>query len=45
VLAPLAGRALARTLKQGPVLEAVATAAGVLIACGIWLTLAGLLRG
>jgi hypothetical protein len=45
VLAPLAGRALARTMKQGPVLEAVATAAGVLIACGIWLTLASLLRG
>jgi hypothetical protein len=44
-LAPLVGRALARTMKQGPVMEAVATAAGVLIACGLWLALASLLRG
>ena len=44
-LAPLVGRALARTMKQGPVMEAVATAAGVLIACGIWLALASLSRG
>lgn len=43
--APLVGRALARTMKQGPVMEAVATAAGVLIACGIWLLLAGVAQG
>ena len=44
-LAPLVGRALARTMKQGPVMEAMATAAGVLIACGLWLVLAGLSQG
>ena len=44
-VAPLVGRALARTMKQGPLMEAVATAAGVLIACGVWLILAGPSRG
>lgn len=44
-LAPLVGRALARTMRQGPVMEAIATAAGVLIACGLWLLLAGLAQG
>lgn len=44
-LAPLVGRALARTMKQGPVMEAVATAAGVLIAVGIWLLVAGVAQG
>ena len=44
-LAPLVGRALARTMKQGPAMEAMATGAGVLIACGLWLALAGLSRG
>jgi hypothetical protein len=44
-LAPLAGRALARTMKQGPMMEAIATAMGVLIACGLWLLLAGVPQG
>jgi hypothetical protein len=44
-LAPLVGRALARTMKQGPVMEAVASAAGVLIAFGLWLILAGQSQG
>jgi hypothetical protein len=44
-LAPLVGRALARTMKQGPVMEAMATAAGALIACGVWLILAGPSQG
>ena len=44
-LAPLVGRALARTMKQGAAMEAMATGAGVLIACGLWLALAGLSRG
>jgi hypothetical protein len=44
-LAPLVGRALARTMRQGPVMEAIATAAGVLIACGLWLLLAGVAQG
>jgi hypothetical protein len=44
-LAPLVGRALARTMRQGPAMEAMATAAGVLIACGLWLLLAGLAQG
>jgi hypothetical protein len=41
-LAPLVGRALARTMKQGPAMEAIATAAGVLIAGGLWLALVSL---
>ena len=45
VLAPLVGRALARTMKQGPAMEAMATGAGVLIACGLWLALTGLAQG
>ena len=44
-LAPLVGRALARTMRQGPAMEAMATAAGVLIACGLWLLLEGLAQG
>lgn len=44
-LAPLVGRALARTMKQGPVMEATASAAGVLIAFSLWLVLAGLSQG
>ena len=44
-LAPLVGRVLARTIKQGPVMEAMAAGAGVLIACGLWLALANLSRG
>ena len=44
-LAPLVGRALARTMKQGPAMEAMATGAGVLIACGLWLALTGLAQG
>ena len=45
VLAPLVGRALARGMKQGPTMEAIATAAGVLIALGLWLILTGLPQG
>jgi hypothetical protein len=44
-LLPLAGRALARLLKQGPVTEAVSAALGVLLACGAWLVLTGPLHG
>jgi hypothetical protein len=44
-LLPLAGRVLARLLKQGPVTEAVAAAVGVLLACGAWLVLTGPLHG
>lgn len=44
-LLPLAGRALARLLKQGPVTEAAAAAVGVLLACGAWLALTGPLLG
>jgi hypothetical protein len=44
-LLPLAGRGLARLLKQGPVTEAVAAAVGVLLACGVWLVLTGPLHG
>jgi hypothetical protein len=40
VLAPLAGRGLARALRQGPLLEAAAAAAGVLLACAAYLMLA-----
>jgi hypothetical protein len=36
VLAPLAGRGLARVMRQGPVLETAATVTGVLLACCIW---------
>jgi hypothetical protein len=43
-LAPLVGRALARAMKQGPRMEAMATGTGVLIACFFWLVLAGLAR-
>jgi hypothetical protein len=32
-------------MKQGPVMEAMASAAGVLIAFGLWLVLAGLSQG
>ena len=45
VLAPLVGRVLARSMKQGPTMEAIATAAGVLIALGLWLVLIGLPQG
>jgi hypothetical protein len=45
VLAPLVGRALARSMKQGPTMEAIATASGVLIALGLWLILTGLPQG
>jgi hypothetical protein len=44
-LAPLVGRALARSMKQGPTMEAIATAAGVLIALALWLVLTGLPQG
>jgi len=44
-LAPLAGRALARAMRQGPAMEAMATAAGVLIAFGFWLALTGMAQG
>jgi hypothetical protein len=44
-LAPLVGRALARSMKQGPTMEAIATAAGVLIALVLWLILTGLPQG
>ncbi len=44
-LAPLVGRALARTMKQGPAMEAMATGAGVLIACGLWLVMESLSQG
>ncbi|NJD30969.1 MAG: hypothetical protein FIB04_03705 [Gammaproteobacteria bacterium] len=37
VLAPLVGRGCARVTRQGPLLEAIATAAGVVVACCIWL--------
>jgi hypothetical protein len=40
VLAPLVGRGLARVMKQGALLEAVATATGIAIACCIWRFLA-----
>jgi hypothetical protein len=32
-------------MKQGPVMEATASAAGVLIAGGLWLLLAGMAQG
>jgi hypothetical protein len=38
--APLVGRMLARAMKQGPLLEAIATASGILLAGGLWVFLA-----
>ena len=40
VLAPLAGRGLARLMRQGPLLEAAAAAVGVLLACAAYFMLA-----
>ncbi len=44
-LAPLIGRAFARLMGQGPLMEAAATGAGVLAAAALWFLLPGPARG